>query len=454
MRAKPQSGFILIGSLLLVAFFMTSALAVAQYGLNHYTGAKRSLYALEALSAAEAGAEKFMLEVNKDKNHSGSGSEVQLSNANGIRTTYQTTVQAGINDSEKIVFATGRTYVPASAATPRVVRKLRLSIIGTTPVPYIVQTGPGGLILSNSATVGNGEVYVNGYITMSNSARIGSSTSPSKVWVAHQTCPTGGGSTYPRVCNDGENNQPINISNTAHIYGEVRATNQTNGSKMSNPGLIAGSTAPPVALPEYDREAQKASVASTLTGSAASCSNSQQKSWPANVHITGNVTLSNSCRITVNGNAWIDGSLSISNSAIIRVADGLTSGPNIMIDGSGGLSLSNSAVVSVNSLSHGFKFITYHSSATCSPNCANVTGTDLKNSQSVTTINISNSAAGSGSIFYARWSKLNLSNGSSAGALIGQTIQLSNSGNISFSTQETIGGGSTWDVRHWQQVFD
>ena len=73
-------------------------------------------------------------------------------------------------------------------------------------------------------------------------------------------------------------------------------------------------------------------------------------------------------------------------------------------------------------------------------------------SKDILTINISNASLAAGSIFYARWSKVALSNSGSIGALVGQTVQLNNAGNISFGTQLSS-GQSIWSIKNYQQVF-
>ncbi|HSH31777.1 MAG TPA: hypothetical protein VK963_03895 [Candidatus Saccharimonadales bacterium] len=456
LQTGHQAGIILIGALATMSFFMIVTLAVAEFGLSHFRSARRSLVALNALSVAEAGAERFMFEINKPGNstYPGSGGAVELYNDSVKgRATYETSVTSGSIANEKIVTSIGSIYLPAGSAQPLVTRKVKLVITGTTPSGYAVQTGPGGLIMSNSASIGKGDVYINGYLTMSNSAVIGSNSTPARVWVAHLNCPTGGGSTYPAQCTSG---QPITLNTLAHIYGEVRATNQTNGSGMTNPGLFVGSTAPPVNLPPHDREALKTAATTSRTAADASCSGNQSKTWAAGTHITGgNVSLTNNCDITVSGDVWIDGKLTLSNNSILRVAAGVTIPPTIMIDGagSGAFTTTNSAALNANADGVGFEFITYHSAAACSPDCSDVTGNDLYNSRNILTISINNNSVAAGSSFYARWSKVSLTNGGSVGGLIGQTVEMTNSGNVTLATSGTS-GDSVWDVKYYQQAFD
>ncbi len=448
--AFQQSGVILPAVVLVMLALTISTLALASFSINQISTTKRQTYETGGLLVAEAGAEQTLSQLNQQNNFTGYTTEQELfNNGSQGKGAYTTTVTNGTLQNEKIITSTGKIYRPNSNSA-NITRKVRLIVVGTSTTNYSVQTGPGGLIMSNSATIANGNVYINGYLQMSNSARIGSSSNPLKVWVAHNNCPAGGGSTYPAQCTSG---QPITLTNSAQIFGEVRATNQTSGNGMSSPGLIAGSSAPPVSLPNYDRQAQVDAVANNLTGAAASCSNGQTRTWNANTKITGNVTISNNCQVTVNGNVWITGNFNISNSASIKVGSSVATVPTVMIDGSSGATFSNSSSVLANASNIGFQFITFHSTASCSPNCSDVTGTSLYNSRNLTTISISNSSLGAGSTYYARWSKIQVNNGGAVGAILGQTIQLSNSGNISFGTQLSS-GTSVWSIKNYQQIFD
>jgi hypothetical protein len=449
---KPnEQGQLMVGALGVLFFFMIISLAVAEFGSQHYLSTRRSLVNVNALAVAEAGGDNFMYNINSNSAYAGSSGAVTLySNTVQGKGTYQTTVTNGSITNEKIVTSVGKIYLPATASAPLVTRTVKLTIEGTSSTPYAVQTGPGGLILTNSASVGNGDVYVNGYIQMSNSARIGSTSSPSNVYVANANCPANGGATYPTVCSSG---QPISISNQAHIYGTVNATGQTNGSGMSNPGLVSGGTAPVVSLPSDDRTSQVNAVATTETGSTASCSNNQTRTLTANTHITGNFSASNNCVVTVKGDIWIDGNFTLSNSTVFKVDPSIATPIRVMVDGEDGISLSNSSAVAANSSGIGFKFVAYASAASCSPSCSNVTGTDLYNSRNMTTINLNNTALAAGSSFYARWTKVSVSNGGSVGSVMGQTVQLNNSGTLTFGGVSGGGSATSWDVRYYQQTF-
>lgn len=458
-----QQGFLLILTLiqgLVVLTVLTGVMTLALYNLG---AAKRSTYTMSATFAAEAGADRFMFEINQDKNYTGtntacpigaSGSNpVTLYNNSSGRATYENCVQDGSITDEKIVYAVGKVYVPASSTAPKAVKTVRLVIIGTPSNTYTIQTGPGGLVMQNSSTITTGPIYLGGFLTLSNTARIGSAATPVDVSVANQRCPVPITSSWPQICPSGTQDNPITINNQARIYGDVKANGQTNGASMSNPGLTASNGVGPVTLPDYDRSTQKALAVNALTSADASCSGSQTKTWPANVKVTGDVTLTHSCSITISGNAWVTGNIILSNSSQIKVGPGVTTIPTIMIDGANGIQLNQQSVVAANASGIGINFITFYSTAACGADCSTVTGTDLYNSMNHETITIGNQGGAANSTFYARWTALTLAQGGNIGAILAQKITLDNSGNVTF------GGGAsvltsmyTWDVRYYETL--
>lgn len=451
-QTSKETGFILLTLLITTTFIMMIGVVTLQLISSNLSKAKNEQYLVSAQLAADAGLDDAVRQLNNDFSWAGTGSEQTLyDSGNTHRTTYQTWVNAGSDDLQKFISVTAKTYAPASSTNAKFTRNFTVEMRGVTAGNYSVVTGVGGLVMSNSSKIVGGNVYVNGSITMSNSAQIGLTTNPVNVKAAHQNCPVPAGATYPQVCGASENGQPINFSNTAKIYGEVQATNQTDGSSMSLPGLVAGSP-PPAALPSHDRTAQVGNVVSTYTGNF-TC-NSGSHSWPANYKINGDVTIKNTCEVTVNGDVWITGKLTMENSGKLIVSNtvGATQ-PVIMVDGQN-VVLKNSAVLQSNSQSTGFRVITYWSKAGCSPGCANVTGASLYDSRDETTIELDNSASGPNTEFYARWTQITIANSGNIGALVGQTIQLKNSGAITFGTSiNGVGGIEAYVIKSYKRTF-
>lgn len=450
-RDMQQSGSVLLALVLMLPFLMLIMALYMELTINNFKVSRRDQSHTYAQLAVDAGADLGVDEVNADPNWSGTGGEVELQNDGNYRTTYEIAVSA-VDDDHITVTSTGRAYRPANASTPEATISVDVGLRAVTSGEYSVVSGVGGLIMSNSAKILGGDVFINGTINLSNSAQIGLTTSPVNVEVAHDSCPNPATSSYPRICNSGENGQPITITHTAHIYGDVKANNQTNGTAMSDPGLTASSGVAAQALPNHDRDAQKAAVSTNLTAAAAGCS-SGTKTWAANTKITGNVTVSNTCKVTVEGDVWITGTLTMSNSSELIVSNSLgTNRPVVMVDGTSA-TFRNSALLKSNNQNTGFMIINYRSDATCSPDCSDVTGTDLYNSQGDQRILLEQSSSGPNTIFYARWTKVKVDNSGQIGALVGQTVEIANSGTITFGT--STGTATTfWVVNSYRRVFN
>ena len=461
-----QKGFVLPILIVTVLFVSLSIVYVTSLSLTTYNLSTRDIYKANAQMTADAALDQAMTTLNtvgtSGLSSTPSAEQTFLSNGS-LTTTYQTALIDGATSDKKVVSVVARSKI---GGVTKITRRYELDIqaVTTGNGPSSVVTGVGGLQLNNNSRITGGDVVVNGTITVNNNAQIGLSTTPLanavNVRVAHTNCPNPATSAYPRVCNAGENGQPITVDTNGKIYADVRATNQTTSTNMSNPGLIPNQTVPPLTLPQYDRDAQKNAVATTITGSSAGCSGGT-RTWAANTKITGNVTVANNCTVTLNGNVWITGQLDINNNAKIVIANSLgTNRPTVMVDGagtSGGdiMKIGNNGIVQPNASGTGALFITYWSSAGCSPDCNDVTGTSLFTSKDVRTLELSNNGSASNSILYARWSKVRISNNGAIGAVAGQTIEMGNNAVINFTA--SVPGSSnlttTWAKRGYMRVY-
>lgn len=452
LKPTDQRGMLLLVFLIMIPFLILIATYYMKLTLTSFQVARFDQLHTEAQLAADAGADYAVEQIVQTNSWSGTGGEVTLHSDSSIKTTYSvSTVSSSTN--RKTIAVVGRTYWPANTTTAARSVTVYVDLRPVTSGSFSIIGGEGGLIMSNSSKIVGGRVFINGGISMQNNSQIGLSTNPLVVQVADQLCPVPADSTYPRVCNVGEGGQPINIQNPALIYGTVTATNQTNGSRMNSPGLVAGTVAPQP-LPTYDRAGQKAAVTNNITAADANCpSGSSTTTWQANTKIAGNVTLSNSCQVTVMGNVWITGNLTLTQSAQLIVSNTLsTTQPIIMVDGPSGASFQNTATLVTNNVNTGFEIISFWSAAGCSPDCSSVTGTDLYNSRNVTTISIQNNGDAPQSIFYAYWSQVNVGNSGQIGALLGQTINLGNNGTLTFGS--SVGTDDTaWVVKSYRRHY-
>ncbi len=468
MKKQNSKGIVVVMILLTIFMIATAMIYVLDLSTANHRTASQESARVNAQFAADSGLDIAIQKLNADENWSGQ-SETTLYQDTRQKSTYEISVSNGATSSKKVIQATARVYIPASASTPLVTRKYQLDVSAVTSGIGItsVVSGVGGLQLNNNAKITGGDVAVNGTIQVDNNAQIGLSTTdyinhPEQVVnvrAAHTSCPNPVDATYPRACTNGEFGQPITITNNGKIYADVKATNQTTGTNMSRPGLTPNQTVTPYTMPDYDRAAQKAAVSTTVASSdsSISCGNNQTKTWPANVKITGDVSTGNNCTVTVSGNVWITGRVSMGNGTKFVVANSLgTTRPTMMIDGQNGIDFGNNNSIQQNSSSTGMYVLTYWCGGTCSPDTNPVTGPTLSAVQSTQTINMGNNSSAPGSILYARWSKVRIQNNGSIGAIAGQTVELSNNAVINFTA--SVPGSSnltkSWAKRGYLRVYN
>lgn len=451
---KQSGGYVLLLTLIQGVVFMIILTGIISLSMENYKTANQSAKDLISLSAAEAGADAaiFNLNVayNSGSNYTGttppvggvcalatsatsSAAAVILTNQPKLYVTYESCIvdsSAGPN-MERTIYSVGKAYAKQGASHPQSVRRVKLISSAQVSGNYSVHTGNGGLVMSNSSTIANGNVYVNGSLTMSNTSQIGSAAAPAQVYVANYECPkTAPYTGYPSLC---ASSDPIVITNTAHIYADVHANGQVTGAGMSNGGLVQSAGVSTLPLPTYDRAAHQSRVTTTINGNQ-SCSGSATLTFPANTKINGDLSGGNNCQIILKGDLWVTGNITLNQKALIITDAAVAAMPTIMVDGSSGVVFLQQSGSATNASGIGTQFITFYSTDGCSPNCVNVTDGDLFNSTPITTINLGNQSLSAGSRFFARWSTIAVAQGGAIGSVAGQRILLSNSGGISFSS--------------------
>ncbi|HVI60715.1 MAG TPA: hypothetical protein VM535_01020 [Candidatus Saccharimonadales bacterium] len=464
-RPRPggaEDGLILISIIIVVSALMIVGFALISATTSRYILTNNDTYSANALLAAEAGVEQSLQELNASDSFSGYAAPQQFFNSNSQgRGVFTTTITNSPTDANaRIITSTGKVYRYTNLSDPVSTRIVRVTAVGTNAPGYSVHSGPGGLILGGSAAITNSSVYVGGTITLNGSSKIGTFNQPLTVDVANQACPTGvnPGPTYPQVCTS---SQPISMAFSTNIYGSVCATGQTSTGPNNNiqggstgQGLKPGCVAAPASPPTYDRDAQIAAV--TVTGSGTSnnyvCnSGPQDRTWPPNLKLTGDVKLDGSCNVVLKGNVYITGNFDISGASRITVDSSLGgTRPVIIVDGK--ITVGGSAQLLANSAGSGIQFISFKSTASCNPNCSSVTGTDLKTSSTTETVNVGGSASLPGMVFQAYWGKITVVGSGNIGSAIGQTVDLSGAGTVTFGT--TLSSGArTWTITSYQQKY-
>lgn len=457
-----QEGLILISIVIVVSALMIVGVALISATASRYVLTNNDTYAANALLAAEAGVEQSVQQLNANDNFGGYTTEQEFFNnssqGRGVFTT--TVVNSPTDTNARILTSTGKVYRYHNASDPVSTRIVRVTAVGTASPGYSVHTGPGGLILGGSAAITNSSVFVGGTLTLNGSSKIGTVSQPLTVNVANEACPAGNnpGPTYPQLCTS---TQPISMSHSTNIYGTVCATGQTSTGPNNNiqtgssgQGLVVGCVAPPASPPTYDRSGQIAAVSTTGSGSSNTyvCNSAPfNRAWPSNLKLTGNVSIGSSCNITVTGNVYITGDLSIGGASRITVANSLGSTrPVIMVDGK--ITVNGSAQLVANASGSGIQFISFKSSASCNPNCTSLSGTDLKTSSGLETVNVGGAASLAGMVFQAYWGKITVTGSGNVGSAIGQTVDMTGAGTVTFGT--TLSSGArTWTITSYQQRF-
>jgi Tfp pilus assembly protein PilX len=459
--SDEQNGLILITIVIVTSVLMIIGLSLISAATSQYKVTTNNTYTANALLAAEAGIEQSLQQLNNSDSFAGYSTEQQFfNNTTQGKGVYTTTITTSPTDANaKVITSTGKVY-RYNKTTPVGTRIIKVTAVGTGSSGYSVYSGPGGLILSGSAAITNSSIYVNGTIKLSGAARIGTSGQPLTINAANQACPSGAspGATYPQVCDSSE---PISMAYSTTIYGTVCATGQTSVGPNNNikagstgQGLKAGCVSPPVSMPAYNRNAQIAAVTKTASGSdnAYVCNSWPfDRTWPSNLKLTGDVSIGSSCNLIVKGNVYITGDLDLAGAAKITVDNSVgTTRPVIMVDGK--ITVGSSAQLIANSSGTGMEFISFKSSASCNPGCTSLSGNDLKTSSALETVSVGGAANLSGMVFDAYWGKIKIGGSGTIGSAIGQTVDLSGAGTLTFGT--TLSSGShTWTISSYQQKY-
>ncbi len=460
---KNENGMILVTLIVLMTAFAIIGLALTSYTTTQYSQTRNNLFAANALQVAEAGIEQSLDQINQNEAFAGYTTEQTFfNNSNQGRGVFTTVVSPTADSNAKVITSTAKVFRTATAIKPVSTKKVKVTIVGTNSQGYSVQAGPGGLTLGGAASINNSDVYINGKLTLTGAARIGTLVQPVNVNVANAACPTGNnpGPTYAQVCGTAN---PISLDWSTFIYGTVCATGQTNKGPaipfgniltgLGGQGLKNGCVAPPLSQTPYDKPAQVSAVSTTGAGNSNTyvCNSWPfNRTWPANLKLTGNVNVGGACILVIKGDTYITGDLVLDGAAVVIVDNSVgTRRPNILVDGK--ITVTGAASILSNLSGTGVNFISMKASAACNPNCTALSGNELKTSQGVETVSVAGGVNLAGMSFNAQWGKLTIGGAGSVGTAQGQTIDMSGAGSIIFGTVLSSGSRS-WSVTSYQQL--
>lgn len=298
------------------------------------------------------------------------------------------------------------------------------------PPPQLVPAltaGPGGLQANFTNTSGR-DIYVKGRFITGNLSK--TDVNGYRVDIANIGC--GPRATFPVSCAPA---QPIALSFSATITGTpICATGQSTMSGLT--GALLGCTAPTVNMPIFNKTAFTSSMTSTIA--SASCNIFGSINIAAKTTVTGNVA-ANFCPATFNGNAYIKGNLTAQSTAEIRVAEGITVRPIIVVNGRVDVSFSKIKANSLGILPYIISFYSPNLALACptSDTCNTITNADIYDAVTSATaaINVTGISEIEASL-YAYFGTISLNSSDMTGAIAGQKIILGNNTGLHLITGE------------------
>ncbi len=288
--------------------------------------------------------------------------------------------------------------------------------------------GPGGLMIQNGATVSGADIYVGGDLTVLGGFTLGTPTQPiSSITVAKA------GYCAPLIATAGLGTScitaidPIHNANSLTFDGalgdiyatKICANNQTKTTSWTGRqiyGLVPSCIAPKLQLPFFNKGAHTAKMTNSVGPQGCVAFTSGTITIPANTTINGNLGPQGGngsyCTYTIGGDVYVTGDLNDTVNPTIKVADGLTTRPIIMVNGKINIRF---PTIKANNLGITPIFISFYSTdsaCSTSPFCSDQDATRIYNilqsqDQSAYAVNLNTPLSLRGS-FYAYYGSLQI----------------------------------------------
>lgn len=369
-----SNGYIIV--LVMFALLILSATGISLLAITSakYTTSRRAAKTHTAIYAAEAGIAAAKRQLTLDKNFIGftSPAERTFDDSSDGSATYTVTVTRSGTLWELI--SVGKIYRPGETR-PFQSKTLKVKIAeDTTPptpivLPQRIQIGNGGVTVGSltSLTGAATPLTTNGAISVSSNATI---TTPS-IKAANYAC--GSPATYPSLCTSpGLTLGAASTINTP--TSEICIANGGGGFPSCNQHQLP--------LPTFDKSLFTAKMQPSSPLASPSCplwggtvtletSRTYTGALPAS---TGYLT----CTIIISGDTYIQGAVDLNSIARLRIADGLTKPPVVIVNGR--ITINDSSIIPNNN-NIGATFISFDSNdSTCSQSatCNTITDADLR----------------------------------------------------------------------------
>lgn len=314
-------------------------------------------------------------------------------------------------------------------------RKINMTLsVGTgNSFSYGIQSGQGGFILENSASV-TGNVYSSGSIVGSGNTIYGDAVSSGSTGLINNIHTTG--SAYAHTIQDSDVD--------ADAYYTVKTNTTVDGISYPN-SPDQGAVPMPITDGQIGELEADALAGGVINSPCPYIINSDRIIGP--VKITCNLEISGSPTVILNGSIWVTGKISIKNSAIIRVATGLgNKSVAIIADNpsnrttSSSIELSNSSQFFGSGSAGSFIFLISQNNSS-----------ELGGNEDA--ISMDNSSSGK-VVLYASHGLININNSATLKEVTGYKIKAKNSANIIYdtglvNTLFTSGPGGGYQIIGW-----
>lgn len=312
LRARNQSGQVLIYALSVVAILVIAIAVILSIATGSGLSATRSVQVAQAIHVAEAGIDKAINELKTTPSYSGE--------SNTILTDGTFSVSVSGSGNTRTITSTG--HYP-NAANPAVTRTIEVKVrLDTTNIQFFygVQVDDGGMTLGNNAAV-NGNVFSNGSLNGNNGATI------------NGTAIVAGAATPTQINNiditgDAHANTIRDLTVTANAYFQSLINSTVIGTQFPNSSDPERQELP-VNEQNIDDWKAVAAAGGTHTGDYLLTNGSTGNLGPKK--ITGKLILDNLAKLTLTGTLWVQGDIELSNNCIIELDPSYGEGSGIIV---------------------------------------------------------------------------------------------------------------------------
>lgn len=337
-------GSVLLLVLVVSAILMTVTAAFFNYYGSAIRAGRIAFASAQAQALAEAGIDKAVYELNQNGSYTGENNTLLGNGALNIAVT-------SVDSNTKYVTATGIVPSGASPTAAKTVRATVSTDSSTVSFHYGIQTGQGGLEMSNSSKI-IGNVYSNGNIIGTNLASIEGAAivaGPAGIiegmdvigdsWshTIRGTSTVGGNATHSMLQDTVVNGNVLADSISNCTIGGAATYDARSGCAVAgaitapNPDPFIPADVLPLPVSEEQIDLWETEAVSGGGVDSQNWNSGTRSLGPKKIN--GNLYMSGNAELVVTGTLWVTGEIKLSNNAIIRLDASYGSSSGIIVAG-------------------------------------------------------------------------------------------------------------------------